>query len=81
MVGVAVRNVDYADCILVTHFKLFLLKGEKLHICIPCDKLLTIEHIFTDGVDLQECRNCIFNSCALKLFRECCSVSVFRTTL
>ena len=79
MVDIAVRKLFYADCILVTLLKKIhfcLLKGEEWLICIPCDKLLTKEHIFTNCVDLQECR---FFFETLVLYS--CSVSVLRTTL
>ena len=70
MVNVAVRKVYYADCILVKHFKLmFILKAEEPPACIPCNEVLTVEHISINCVDLQEYRNWC---CSIRLlFREC----------
>ena len=53
----------------LTH--LYLLKGEEPPVCIPCDEVMSVEHILASCVDLQEYRH-ICNSCSLRLlFREC----------
>ena len=70
MVDVTLRKPYYANCILVTHFKLIfnLLKGEKLPICIPCNKLLTVEHISTNCVDLKGVQSWGFFCCCFVVF-------------
>ena len=41
-----------------THF--YLLKGEELPVCIPCDQLCSIEHLLTGCVDFTEWRRQFF---------------------
>ena len=39
----------------------FLLKGEEPPVCIPCDRLCSVEHLLTGCVDLIEWRRfCLF---------------------
>ena len=57
MVGVAVRKVYNAYCRLITHF--YLLKGEEPPVCIPCYEVLSVKHIFTGCVDLQEYKDSV----------------------
>ena len=61
MVDVAVRKLNYADCILVTLFlSHFSLKGEELSVCIPCDQVRSVEHLLTGCVHLMEWRRHFF---------------------
>ena len=50
------------------HF--YLLKGEELPVCIPCN--ISVEYIFINCVDLQEYR-IFFNSYSLRLLYHECS--------
>ena len=81
MVDVDVRKQYYADYILVTLFKLifYLLKGEEPPVCIPCDRLCSIEHLLTGCVDLIEWRRHFFKTESLSvLFRECSPNSIIQ---
>ena len=74
MVDVDMRKQYYADYVLVTLFltHFYLLKGEELPVCIPCDQLCSIEHLLTGCVDLLECRRQCFSKESLNvLYREC----------
>ena len=42
----------------LTHF--YLLKGEEPPVCIPCDRLCSIEHLLTGCVDLIDWRRQFF---------------------
>ena len=61
----------------LTHF--YLLKGEEQPVCIPCNEVLSGEHIFTKCEDLQEYRDWLGFFKTLVL--SCCSVSILRTLL
>ena len=70
-----------------------LLKGEEPPVCIPCYEVLSVEHIFTDCVDLKGYRNwlgffvclfvCLFCFVLFLTFvlKGCCSVSILRAIL
>ena len=44
----------------LTHF--YLLKGEEPPVCIPCDRLCSIEHLLTGCVDLMDWRRQFFKT-------------------
>ena len=50
------REVAMSCDTYITYF--YLLKCEEPPVCIPCNEFLTVEHIFTNCVDLQKYRNC-----------------------
>ena len=60
--SVLVKILDYIlATIIMTHS--FLLKGEEPPVCIPCDDLLTIEHMLlfcSDLIDMRAARCCSY---------------------
>ena len=61
----------------LTHF--YLLKGEEPPVCIPCDRLCSIEHLLTGCVDLMDWRRQFFKTESLSvLFRECSPNSIIQ---
>ena len=67
----------YWSHFFLTHF--YVLKGEESPVCIPCDRLCSIEHLLTGCVDLIEWRRQIFKTESLSvLFRECSPNSIIQ---
>ena len=67
----------YWSHFFLTHF--YLLKGEEPPVCIPCDRLCSIEHLLTGCVDLMDWRRQFFKTESLSvLFRECSPNSIIQ---
>ena len=61
----------------LTHF--YLLKGEEPPVCIPCDRLCSVEHLLTGCVDLIDWRRQFFKTESLSvLFRDCSPNSIIQ---
>lgn len=55
----------------------FVLKGEGPPVCIPCDELLTVEHVFLFCYDLIEMKERHFTTRSLRMFKNVFLRNVF----
>ena len=72
--GKAIQKISY-----IRFNPKYLLKGEEPPVCIPCDRLCSIEHLLTGCVDLMDWRRQFFKTESLSvLFRECSPNSIIQ---